>query len=164
MMGESSAYSLRFVDALGATRLLARRPVAATAVTDAAIDEFVDAAVGGSGLEPGVRDAFERSIRDRAVADSFPHFRFIVIDSERNAWVENWAPADSPKASFSVFAPTGEWRGDVALPAGLPELRGIRTKPLQIGPDYVLGVWRSEWGVQQVRLYRLLKDQSTPDA
>jgi hypothetical protein len=32
-----------------------------------------------------------------------------------------------------------------------------RGRLLQIGSDFVLGVWRDELDVEQVRLYRLLK-------
>lgn len=54
----------------------------------------------------------------------------------------------------------GAWLGRVELPPGLPMLRGtaVRSAPvLEIGPDWILGVWEDELGVQQVRLYRLRK-------
>ena len=42
---------------------------------------------------------------------------------------------------------------------GSEVLRGInlRTALLEIGKDYVLAVWENELGVEQVRLYRILK-------
>jgi len=64
------------------------------------------------------------------------------------------------QGQFSVFDADGVWLGRVALPPGLPWLRGhnLRYPILEIGRDYVLGVWVDDLGVEQVRLYRIEKN------
>jgi hypothetical protein len=46
-----------------------------------------------------------------------------------------------------IFAPDGEWLGTIALPD--------RLTVLEIGSDYVLGVWRDEFDVERVQLLTL---------
>ena len=59
---------------------------------------------------------------------------------------------------FEVHAPDGTWMGSVALPPGLE--RGFiqyQAPYMEIGADYVLGVWKDELDVQYVRVYRVNK-------
>ena len=56
---------------------------------------------------------------------------------------------------FEIHAPDGTWLGSVALPPGLE--RGFiqyQAPYMEIGTEYVLGVWRDELDVQYVRLHR----------
>ncbi|NQU44825.1 hypothetical protein HQ520_16165 [bacterium] len=156
--GTTESYSINVYDGTGSLRRVIRKPGPASAVTDAHLDRLVDWTADRAGLEQDRRDALKRSFRDGPVNDSLPAFRLLVVDAEANLWVENWAGAGMRTESFSVFSPEGEWLGDVTVPTGLSWLRGSRTNPIEIGSDYVLGVWEGDLGVQQVRLYRLLKD------
>ena len=59
---------------------------------------------------------------------------------------------------FSVFRTDGAWLGYVEIPEGLPQLRvSYDMQSMEIGSDYVLGVWVDDLGVEQVRLYRIEK-------
>jgi hypothetical protein len=49
-----------------------------------------------------------------------------------------------------VFDPEGVWLGTVEVPPGL--------RIYEIGPDYMLGRWDDELGVEHIRSYRLIKD------
>ena len=62
------------------------------------------------------------------------------------------ANSDESKSSRNV-----RFKG---LVEGLPDYRGIGFKSavMEIGPDYVLGTWQDDLGVEQVRLYRLIKE------
>ena len=55
----------------------------------------------------------------------------------------------SVPTGWRVFDRTGRWSGTVTMPA--------RFNPMDIGSDYVLGLWRDEDDVEHVRLYRLMK-------
>jgi hypothetical protein len=62
---------------------------------------------------------------------------------------------------FWVFDDSGQAKAEVTLPNGLPStdteaLRGI----LDIGNDWILGVWVDEVKVEYVRMYRLDKGES----
>lgn len=99
-----------------------------------------------------------RSARELSVAETMPAFRSIVVDSEDNLWVEEWEDVGLGQGRFSVFRADGAWLGHVGIPEGLPVLRGYYAHQLmEIGSDYLLGVWTDEYGVEQVRLYRIEK-------
>ena len=87
-----------------------------------------------------------------------PAFRWIAVDSEDNLWVEEFNDVGFGQGRFSVFRSDGAWLGLIDLPEGLPESRGGFFQPwMEIGPDYLLGVWVDQYGVEQVRLYRIEK-------
>jgi hypothetical protein len=76
------------------------------------------------------------------------HGASMIVDDDGNLWVSEYAlPTESP--SWAVFDAGGGFLGTVDTPAN-----GFVT---QIGADFVLGVWRDELDIQQVRMYRLIK-------
>jgi hypothetical protein len=78
-----------------------------------------------------------------------PHGR-LTFDLEGNLWVEVGPTGDDPDSPLEhlVFNPEGEWLGVVQLPP-------IRV--MEIGSDYVLGVYEDELEVQYLHLYPLRK-------
>lgn len=73
----------------------------------------------------------------------------IFLDLEGNLWVEQ-APsllAGEPKR-FLVFDRTGRWLGETVMPD---------ITPLEIGDDYVIGLKRSEWGIESVGVWAITK-------
>jgi hypothetical protein len=66
---------------------------------------------------------------------------------------EGWGQSRvlSTPTAWRVFDPSGIWLGTVTLPA--------RFNPMDIGKDYVLGLWRDEDDVEHIRIYRLRKPQ-----
>lgn len=156
--GSTETYSLKVLDRTGVFQRIVRRPEPAVPVTPAAVRRYVGHAADRAGLDEETRGAMLRSVLQRSRADSMPHFRSVFVDADDNLWVEGWTDIGVETGPFSVFSPEGRWLGNVAVPSGLPELRGSLAQPLEIGSDYVLGTWTTELGVPQVRLYRLIKD------
>jgi len=79
-----------------------------------------------------------------------PHYSQITLDQEENLWV-SVGPTErttSPSEDYLVFDPAGSLLGVTALPP-------IRV--LEIGHDYVLGVYRDDLEVEYVHLYELRK-------
>jgi hypothetical protein len=73
-------------------------------------------------------------------------------------WVERFDDVGEGQGVFDVFGRDGAWLGSVPLPPGLAADRGRLFGPsLEIGPDYLLGVWTSPQGADQVRVYGLTK-------
>jgi hypothetical protein len=100
-----------------------------------------------------------RTAGELSVAETMPAFRWIAVDSEDNLWVEEWKGVGLDQGRFSVFDPDGAWLGYVDIPDGLPELRiAYDMQLMEIGSDYLLGVWIDEFGVEQVRLHRIEKN------
>jgi sugar lactone lactonase YvrE len=78
-----------------------------------------------------------------------PHGDF-VVDDEGNLWVAEYSVREEPTV-WSVFDSEGRLLGSVHIPP-----RGTLT---QIGADFVLGVWKDELDVEEVRLYELIKGE-----
>lgn len=78
-----------------------------------------------------------------------PVISSILGDKGGRLWVEaaTWT-ADAPSL-WSVFDSVGQWLTDVTLPRG--------GRVFEIGEDYILGVWRDELDVEQVRVYELIR-------
>lgn len=104
-----------------------------------------------------VQDAEERR---RAVAsfdermatwprrETLPWISGIVVDSHDHVWVGEYQPRfDRSPPTWGVFDAEGLWLGRVEMPAGFT--------PTEIGPDYVVGITRDEFGVEYVRRHRL---------
>ncbi len=101
------------------------------------------------GRDADARRTIEQEFRDLPIPETKPAFGDqIKLDANRHLWVLelNDSAADP---SWSVFDADGVWLGVVTLPSGFT--------PMDIGSDYVLGVWRDDLDVEHVQLYDLIK-------
>jgi hypothetical protein len=71
------------------------------------------------------------------------------VDSERNVWVLEYNRRGDASVRWTVFDPDGMLLGTLIAPDGLDIL--------DIGSDYVIGVWRDSLDVEHVQLYDLIK-------
>jgi hypothetical protein len=148
--GSSDNYEIEIRTSDGRLERLIRRPIPSLPVTD---EE---------------RDAFDASQRERlqrasslwrglyemmSLPATKPAYGRMLVDAVGNPWVSEYVERRSglsPDASrWTVFDPEGRMLGTVEIPAG-----GM---VLEIGGDYVLGVWRDDLDVERVRLYGLIK-------
>lgn len=74
---------------------------------------------------------------------------------DRTRWQMTFTPVDDTPTGWDVFDPRGVWLGVVELPA--------RFRVMDIGPDYVAGVWKDELEVEFVRIYALSKPTGEED-
>lgn len=79
-----------------------------------------------------------------------PPYSALALDRSDNLWVLHGptARAGTEEVRHLVFARTGALLGEVSLPP---------IDVLEIGDDYVLGVFRDELEIEYLRLYRLTK-------
>ena len=73
------------------------------------------------------------------------------VDSEGNIWVLEYNRRGDDSVRWTVFEAGGVLLGALTAPDGLDIL--------DIGSDYVLGMWRDEDDVEYVRLYELVKSE-----
>jgi hypothetical protein len=159
-VGPTDEFSVRAYDTEGVLRRIYRRVVGPRPVTSPDIDRYVEKRLREVDPPPEERGEVEGAIRAWEVAETMPATRWLCADSQENVWVEDFDEEGLGQGRFSVFRSDGAWLGEVDLPDGLPETRGGLFQPwLDIGPDYVLGVWVDELGVEQVRLYSINKGQ-----
>jgi hypothetical protein len=74
-----------------------------------------------------------------------------MADPDGNLWVLAYTRPGDERRSWTVFAPEGRALGTVETPPGL--------RIMEIGADYVLGVWRDDLDVEHVRMYRLDRER-----
>lgn len=117
----------------------------------------------GDGPPPPVTEALRREATERALASStstrepaelrqiyeamevpttLPAHARVVVDRLNHVWVERYAATPHPESEWLVFSPIGELAARVTLPA--------RFTPQDIGVDYLLGVVRDDFDVEQV--------------
>lgn len=100
--------------------------------------------------EPGVEAGrLRRLFEATPYPDSLPAVYEMRVDRGGSVWLEGYPEGDwdQPSRTHYVFDEAGKFLGVVDLPPGL--------RVLDIGTDYILGVWRDGNDVDFVRLYEL---------
>jgi hypothetical protein len=93
---------------------------------------------------------YERTMAELPWAETVPAFSTLATDSEGNLWVGAYEVSQSfAPTQWMVFNDEGEWVTEVVVPA--------RFRLLDIGSDYLLGVWTDDVDVEHVRMHRLMK-------
>lgn len=112
---------------------------------------------------PELRERFTRLAAELDFAEKLPAYSELRVDRTGNLWVRQYEPwEDAPDrsgpvsiptyphpSSWDVFTTRGGWLGRVELPGGFA--------PLEIGFDYVAGIWRNVDDIEFVRIYRLVR-------
>lgn len=157
---DTEAWRVRLVSPLdGAIERIIRREVEPPEATDAIYEAHIEGIVrmvAGAGGPAEQVDFVRRMWREYPRAATLPVLRSVHVDASGHVWLAPYYIAGAEPPPFEVFAPDGTWLGAVALPPGLE--RGFiqyQAPYMEIGTDYVLGVWRDELDVQYVRMYRL---------
>lgn len=151
-------FSIREYDEEGALGRIIRRPDAPREVSRSDFNRWVDRTIELRDADRDEKAEMRRTASQLKVAGTMPAFRSISVDAEDNLWVEEWEGVGLEQGRFSVFRPDGAWLGYVEIPEGLTVGRGWSdTQILEIGSDYILGVWADDYGVEQVRLYGIEK-------
>jgi hypothetical protein len=144
---DGGAYEVRVYGPDGELRRILRYARDRRAVTpeDA---EFLNDAFLSRATDEENRRGVRRMLSERPLAEQKPWISNLIVDETGAVWVEEWEPYwVGPSGSWGVFAAEGQWLGRVLLPA--------RFAPKEIGPDYVLGVWRDDLDVEHVQVYSL---------
>jgi hypothetical protein len=124
------------------------RPVT-QAMVDAEVQQRLDAMGTMGRMGEGAAEASRKNLQTMPIAEALPPYRRILLDADRNLWVERYPPPGEESAQWDVLDRDGAWLGALTLPPRF-ELR-------EVGADYVLGVWLSDLDVEVVRLYGLIK-------
>lgn len=120
------------------------RPVTREMVEALKADQLLEA-----GDDANRRAGVEQRFRNAAVADTLPAYRDILVDRNDHVWILDYpAPGDTAR-SWSVFDSERRYLGSITTPL---ELRLV-----DVEDDRALGIWTDPFGVQTVRIYRVLK-------
>ncbi len=159
---DTESHAVRIVSpADGSLMGIVQRDVQPIEATEEVFQSLLDGVVGHVFGNPDEApseqvDLLTRMWTDRPRAPYLPVLRSVHVDATGSLWVTPHYLAGADPPPFEVFAADGVWLGRVSLPPGLD--RGFiqyGAPELEIGTDYVLGVWTDELDVQYVRMYRL---------
>ena len=96
-----------------------------------------------------MRTQIARLVNEIPVRETYPAFSAIVVDTEGAVWVEDYRRPAAGSARWTVFSPDGALVAQVTTP--------LELEVYEIGPDYILGLWRDADDVEHIQLYDLIK-------
>lgn len=98
---------------------------------------------------PGTRERIVAGMREAPLPQWLPAIGRVLIDARGRLWVMHYLMPLDTVATWTVFEADGRLAGSMTTPLALTVD--------EIGADYVLGVFRDENDVEQVRLYALAR-------
>lgn len=166
-VGYADRYEIRRHRLDGSLELILRAPWTPQPISDRDKERYKHftinlGAEGGGQVDPRLLAQRKKMMDEVSFARNLPAYQTMLVDSDRNLWVsdsniewffgQGFSRVLSTPVSWRVFDRTGRWSGSVTTPA--------RFRPMDIGSDYVLGLWRDADDVEHVRMYRLTKPGS----
>lgn len=148
VIGDNKVYALEVQDGRGRLQMIIRVQRRAIPVTAELLERWIEERLVPYDATPQQRAQWARDFRNLPVAKTQPAFGSLAVDREGNIWVQDYQVAGEAW-TYQVLSGDGIWLGGVRLPDTL--------EPLDIGDDYVLGLWRDGDDVEHVRLHRLIK-------
>jgi hypothetical protein len=144
--GSAESYEVEvYHPGLGLERLI-RVSVPPGAVTPAMVEALRREQLGESPNEEH-RRSVERRFAQFEAPEFLPSYNGFRLDAAGVLWVEEYLAPGEDEPRWQLFDGEGRWLTTVAMPA--------RFRVLEIGEDYLLGVWRDEFDVEYLRLYGL---------
>lgn len=150
LIGTGASFEIASIGPDGVPVALLRAAIPRSAVTPQDAKDFTAAAItrlktGTRTLNTSLDSSLVRSLEKAPFPALKPAFSRLLVDRTGALWVLMPGAGNS----WTVFAPDGTWLGTVTTPEGL--------RVDEIGPDYVLGVWRQRHGQERVRVYPLTR-------
>jgi hypothetical protein len=145
--GSSGTYEIEVRASDGTLKRLVRRPIPNAPVTAEEVEEFHrNLEERRERMSPIWRNLYSQM----TLPETKPAYGRLLVDAEGNLWVADYTRERDDEGTWRVFDPEGRFLGTVETPTG--------GRVQQIGPDFVLGIWRDELDVEYVRLYELIKN------
>jgi hypothetical protein len=147
--GSADSYEIGYHDMQGRQLRSIRLDERRKAVTQEEIDTYIQRRFEDAG-DDSRRQLLRKFFEDMPIPDEMPSYDQFITDEEGNLWVADYPLPTDDQPRWNVFDRDGQLLGKVEAPR--------QFLIYQIGPDFVLGRWHDELGVQHIRMYELLKD------
>ena len=157
---DTKAFSVQVLSPVGGiVERIVRRNLAPQEATDAVFEVHLAGILEMvSGVPAEEVSRIRQMWRDRRRAPVLPVLRSVHVDATGHLWLAPYYVAGADPPPFEIHAPDGTWLGSVSLPPGLQRAFIQYQAPyMEIGEDYILGVWTDDLDVQYVRMYRINK-------
>jgi hypothetical protein len=144
-VGNPDRYEIRSFRANGTLARIIRRPVEREPLTREELNRWEQNLLAT--VDERGRERLQSAWQVAPHPAHKPAFGSIHADAVGNLWVEHVRTAAADPGTADIFDRRGRLLGSVTLPAGFT--------PLEIGRDYVLGVWKDDVGLEHVRRYAI---------
>ncbi len=140
---EIAQYSLR-----GTRRGTLRDHRDPVSVTTAHVNAFIEDQLARRAGRANTR-ALETLYREIEYPKTFPAHGALLVDPGDDVWVESYPIPGDKVHDWLIYSKAGVAVATMQVPSAFAVL--------EVGADYVLGVWRDESGVEYVTVYSLVK-------
>lgn len=148
--GGAERFQLALYSPEGVMRTLIRRTVDPEPITAADLNRWeLEVEATRQPYPPSLPPMYHQPISSFDLPETKAAYGRVLVDRVGNYWVGDYALPGQQPAAWSVFSAEGAWSWGVAAPE--------RFQPMDIGDDYVLGIFRDELDVEFVQLYTLTK-------
>jgi len=149
VVGDQTELQVAIYQATGTLKQIFRVPDRDLHLTRDEVTRTIDGIVAG---EPPERRPTTRAHYDAMDTPSMrPAYGDLVVDRSGDVWLAEYVRPPTTPRRWTVLGIDGKWLGEVRVPD--------RVAVLEIGKDWLLGVWRDALDVEHVRLYRLSKPE-----
>jgi hypothetical protein len=135
------------------TRSLVRWPRSSGREARDWIDAYVEDRVANA-RSANDRRYVQQLVREAPLPQYLPVYQAILVARTGHTWIERYRAPGETTPEWDVFRADGAWLGAVATPQ--------RFRIMEIGPDYLAGVFRDDLDVEYVRVYELVKPGESP--
>jgi hypothetical protein len=152
--GAQDGWEVEAYDPSGSLVRLIRLDRDPVAVTEADTRQYIDDMTGSITGERGVR--MREMLSEIPVPDVFPPYGVLEADALGYLWVADYAPPGKAASTWTIFDADGRLAGRVTTPPNVAIL--------EIGADYLLGVYRDELGVEYLHQYAVRRPGAPAEA
>lgn len=150
VVAESGSYELRYFDPAGDLATIVRVAHEPRAVTEDHLRAELERRLEGVPPIEEIREGVRASWESTPAPGTMPAFEEVLLDPTGHAWLRRPSgDPTEPVARWDVVGPDGAMLGAVATPSGL--------RVTDVGPDWVLGVWKDPLEVEHVQMHRLIR-------
>lgn len=146
--GDGTRFELRRI---GATSLeqVVRRAFTPAALTRDLMDRDLEARYEASRDRTDYYATIREGYAAMPVGDAIPAFDPLRVSADGDVWVRAYPLPGDETHVWSVFAPGGEWLGEVETPASL--------EMYEVGTQFVVGRQLDELEVEHIVLYEIIR-------
>jgi hypothetical protein len=148
--GSGDAWEIEAHDVTGTLLRLIRYDRPPVPVTGEHVSEYVDDFVANFPTENQAR--MRQLLAEIPVPETFPPYGGLAADLLGYLWVADYDPPGDVHSAWTIFDRDGAVSGRVMAPQGF--------SVLEIGGDYILGVYRDDMGVEYLRQYSLQRPEA----
>ena len=148
-VGDDDSFTVSAFSPDGTLLHVVRLDSAERAVTEDAIDEFVEVRMAPHPLLD--RSVLEPPLRAMVTHATMPAFSALRSDPDGTLWALDFSIAlpEDRQERWNVFDPNGRYLGALEMPTGFTSMT--------VGVDYVAGVAKNKFGTEYARVYDLEK-------